>query len=130
MTREQAIYQLMGLMPSKEKIVNSWTKEHLEALSMAIRALEGNLWHKASEELPPVDTEVVCKMKGVPHTEHFICKWDGKYWWHWSYFGQGIQGWFGLNTGWEVVERVRNQEQGHHHRERNYPQNLVALGVR
>lgn len=62
-----------------------------------------NPWHKASEELPPCDTEVVCKMKGVPFTEHFICKWDGKYWWHWCYI-QGVTGWFGLNEDWEVVE--------------------------
>lgn len=60
-------------------------------------------WHKAPEELPPYDTEVVCKMKGVPFTEHFICKWDGKYWWHWCYI-QGVTGWFGLNEDWEVVE--------------------------
>lgn len=61
-------------------------------------------WHKVSEELPPVDTEVVCKMKGVPHTEHFVCKWDGKYWLHWAYFGRTIQSWCGLSDGWEVVE--------------------------
>ena len=63
-----------------------------------------NPWHKASEELPPVNTEVVCKMKGVPYIEHFICKWDGEYWLHWGYFGQKAQGWFGLNICWEVVE--------------------------
>lgn len=61
-------------------------------------------WNDAKKILPPVDTEVVCKMKGVPHIKHFICKWDGKYWWHWSDFGQEVQGWFGLNIGWEVVE--------------------------
>lgn len=64
----------------------------------------GDPWHKASEELPPTGTEVVCKMKGVPHTEHFVCKWDGEYWWHWGYFGNDAQGWFGLNIGWEVIE--------------------------
>lgn len=63
-----------------------------------------NMWNKAKDIKPPVDTEVVCKMKGVPYTEHFVCKWDGKYWWHWGCFGQGIEGWFGLNIGWEVVE--------------------------
>lgn len=63
-----------------------------------------NPWHKVSDKLPPIDTEVVCKMKGVPHTEHFVCKWDGRYWLHWAYFGQDIQGWFGLNDEWEVVE--------------------------
>lgn len=63
-----------------------------------------NHWHKVSEELPHVDTEVVCKMKGVLHTEHFICKWDGKYWWHWGWLNPNTQGWFGLNEGWEVTE--------------------------
>ena len=69
-----------------------------------------NPWHKVSEALPKVDTEVVCKMKGVPHTEHFICKWDGKYWWRWNDCGRGIKGWFGLNTEWEVVEWKEIQE--------------------
>lgn len=74
-----------------------------EAFDMALDSLK-NPWHKASKELPKVDTEVVCKMKGVPHTEHFICKWDGKYWWHWGWLNPDAQGWFGLNTGWEIVE--------------------------
>lgn len=69
-----------------------------------IDALLSNPWHKASEELPPVDTEVVCKMKGVTHTEYFVCKWDGKYWWIWNYCGDAEQGWFGLSMWWEVVE--------------------------
>lgn len=74
-----------------------------DALHLAEKALS-NPWHKVSEELPPVDTEVVCKMNGVPYTEHFICKWDGKYWWHWNCYDRYIQGWFGLNDDWEVVE--------------------------
>lgn len=63
-----------------------------------------NPWRKVSEELPPVNIEVVCKMKGVPHTEHFICKWDGKYWWHWNDCGREIKGWFGLNEDWGIIE--------------------------
>ena len=68
------------------------------------------MWNDARKIKPPVDTEVVCKMKGVPHTEHFVCKWDGKYWWRWNDFGREIKGWFGLNVGWEVVEWKEIQE--------------------
>lgn len=53
-------------------------------------------------DTPPVDTEVICKIKGVPYAEYFICKWDGKHWWHWNFFNSETQGWFGLNGGWEV----------------------------
>ena len=81
------------------------TTRRIDRAISAIQQLEeGNPWHKVSEKLPPVDTEVVCKMKGVPHTEHFICKWDGKFWWHWNYYDKYTQGWFGLNRGWEIVE--------------------------
>lgn len=75
-----------------------------EGFLTAANLLQGLTWHKVSDEMPPVDTEVVCKMKGVPYTEHLVCKWNGKYWVHWGCFGQGREGWFGLNIGWEVVE--------------------------
>lgn len=97
MTRQETI----KMLTSEEWLYDEhcFTEDEIAAIRSVC-----NPWHKASEELPPVDTEVVCKMKGVPHTEHFICKWDGKYWWHWSDCGRGIKGWFGLNTDWEVVE--------------------------
>lgn len=61
-------------------------------------------WNDARKIKPPIDTEVVCEMKGVPHAKHFICKWDGAYWWFWNYFNKNVFGWFGLNGNWEVVK--------------------------
>lgn len=99
MTREEAIQNLLKFAED-----NKYKSDEMGFLSGLIRVALRNPWHKVSEELPPVDTEVVCKMKGVPHTEHFVCKWDRKYWWHWGWLNPDVQGWFGLNEGWEVAE--------------------------
>ena len=98
MTREEAIQYLTPINEEFKK--QGYNKE----FTLAIDTLIANPWHKVSEGLPPVNTEVVCKMKGVPYTEHFVRKWDGKFWWTWNYCGETKQGWFGLNRGWEVVE--------------------------
>lgn len=95
---------------TKRKVESSLFDECLAKVNPDIRAeVRKNMdaaltWHKASEELPPIDIEVICKMEGVLYTKHFVCKWDGRHWWHWADVGQGIQGWFGLNRGWEVIE--------------------------
>ena len=67
-------------------------------------------WHNLDSFQPPKPLngpiELVCKVRGLPFTEHLICRWDGEFWW--SYLPPGLfdnfgGGWVGLPRGAEIT---------------------------